>query len=49
MRRAVPLSVLWFGLLFARGAAAQRAVAGSVTEGTSAVLPGGTWKPAVRP
>ena len=43
MRRAVPLSVLCFGLLFARGAAAQSAVAGSVTDGTGAVLPGGTW------
>ena len=49
MRRAVPLPVLCFGLLFAVGAAAQSAVAGSVTDGTGAVLPGGTWKPAVGP
>jgi hypothetical protein len=42
MRRAVPLSVLCFGLLFARGAAAQTTVAGSVTVGTGAVMRGGT-------
>jgi hypothetical protein len=42
MRKAVPLSVLCFGLLFARDAAAQTDVAGSVTVGTRAVMPGGT-------
>jgi len=42
MRRAVPLSVLCFGLLFPPDAAAQSAVAGSVAVGTRAAMPGGT-------